>query len=161
MASSSSSGRIWMVGLSMGLSYWFIVCTWTSMKIISSLPFSRTSCICVISSSLSLVMTTYSLEKGLMVRSTVRMVSLTSPYFYFMVYRMRLKLLSWAETSSTLLEIMCIDPVDVMSVSMKMGLISEGMLEDSLIVVVFVFLLYSTTYLSSWGLNTIIARMKF
>ena len=131
------------------------------MKIISSLPFSRTSCICVISSSLSLVMTTYSLEKGLMVRSTVRMVSLTSPYFYFMVYRTRLKLLSWAETSSTLLEIMCIDPVDVMSVSMKMGLISEGMLEDSLIVVVFVVLLYSTTYLSSWGLNTIMAKMKF
>ena len=96
-----------------------------------------------------------------MVRSTVRMVSLTSPYFYFMVYRMRLKLLSWAETSSTLLEMMCIDPVDVMSVSMKMGLISEGMLEDSLIVVVFVVLLYSTTYLSSWGLNTIMARMKF
>ena len=96
-----------------------------------------------------------------MVRSTVRMVSLTSPYFYFMVYRTRLKLLSWAETSSTLLEIMCIDPVDVMSVSMKMGLISEGMLEDSLIVVVFVFLLYSTTYLSSWGLNTIMAKMKF
>ena len=78
-----------------------------------------------------------------------------------MVYRTRLKLLSWAETSSTLLEMMCIDPVDVMSVSMKMGLISEGMLEDSLIVVVFVFLLYSTTYLYSWGLNTIIARMKF
>ena len=131
------------------------------MKIISPLSFSRTSCICVISSSLSLVMTTYSLEKGLMVRSTVRMVSLTSPYFYFMVYRTRLKLLSWAETSSTLLEIMCIDPVDVMPVSMKMGLISEGMLEDSLIVVVFVVLLYSTTYLSSWGLNTIMARMKF
>ena len=95
------------------------------------------------------MMTTYSLDKGLIVRSTVRIISVISPYFSLIVAKTTLKLLSWEETSSTLFEMMCIDPVEAISVSMKIGLISEGRVEDSLMVVTFVVLLYSRTNLCS------------